>query len=154
MAYYLYLNKPEKLDIDKQWRKIQPSLSLESAVFFLELTIKEFWRVLVNGEDHVQDIPPDRFNVDAFYDPNPDSPRKTYVRKAGLVKSFDEWDNKFFGISDKEAELVDPQQHFVLEAVHMALEDGGITRERLNGSETGVYIGTNFVIVIHCYKYW
>ncbi|XP_062567181.1 uncharacterized protein LOC134229445 [Saccostrea cucullata] len=103
--------------------------------------IEEFWRVLVNGEDHVQDIPPDRFNVDAFYDPNPDSPRKTYVRKAGLVKSFDEWDNKFFGISDKEAELVDPQQHFVLEAVHMALEDGGITRERLNGSETGVYIG-------------
>ncbi|XP_061193903.1 phenolphthiocerol/phthiocerol polyketide synthase subunit B-like [Saccostrea echinata] len=103
--------------------------------------IEEFWRVLLNGEDHVVNIPNERFNVDAFYDPDPESPRKTYVRKAGLVKSFDEWDNKFFGISDKEAELVDPQQRFVLETVHMALEDGGIISEKLNGSETGVYIG-------------
>ncbi|XP_056013208.1 uncharacterized protein LOC130052391 [Ostrea edulis] len=103
--------------------------------------IDEFWRVLVNGEDHVQNIPPERFNTAAFYDADPDNPRKTYVRKAGLIKRFDEWDNKFFGISDREAEIVDPQQHFVLETVHMALEDGGITREKLSGSETGVYIG-------------
>ena len=54
---------------------------------------------------------------------------------------FDEWDNKFFGISDKEAELIDPQQHFVLESVHMALEDAGISEEKLFGSNTGVYIG-------------
>jgi 3-oxoacyl-(acyl-carrier-protein) synthase len=61
---------------------------------------------------------------------------------------FDEWDNRFFGISDGEAETVDPQQHFVLETVHMALEDGGITREKLSGSDTGVYIGriTRFFI--------
>ncbi|XP_061184340.1 uncharacterized protein LOC133192336 [Saccostrea echinata] len=103
--------------------------------------IDEFWKILCNGEDHVQDIPPERFNVDAFYDPDPDNPRKTYVRKAGLVKSYDEWDNKFFGISDLEAEIVDPQQHFVLETVHMALEDGGFTQEKLDSSDTGVYIG-------------
>jgi acyl transferase domain-containing protein len=50
--------------------------------------IDEFWRVLVNGEDHVQDIPPERFNIAAFYHPDPDNPRKTYVRKAGLIKRF------------------------------------------------------------------
>lgn len=54
---------------------------------------------------------------------------------------FDEWDNRFFGISDKEAEVVDPQQHFVLESVHMALEDAGIPKEKIAGSNTGVYIG-------------
>ena len=48
--------------------------------------IEEFWRVLVNGEDHVQDIPLERFNVDAFYDENPDAPGKLYTKKAGLVK--------------------------------------------------------------------
>lgn len=48
--------------------------------------IDEFWRVLVNGEDHVQNIPPERFNTAAFYDADPDNPRKTYVRKAGLIK--------------------------------------------------------------------
>lgn len=47
--------------------------------------LEEFWRVLENGEDHVQDIPKDRFNVDAFYDKDPDAPGKTYIRKAGLT---------------------------------------------------------------------
>lgn len=48
--------------------------------------IEEFWKVLVNGEDHVQDIPPERFNVEAYYDPDPDHPYKSYVRKAGLLQ--------------------------------------------------------------------
>lgn len=48
--------------------------------------IEEFWNVLKNGEDHVQEIPPERFDVDAFFDANPDHPHKTYVRKAGLIK--------------------------------------------------------------------
>ena len=48
--------------------------------------IEEFWRVLVNGEDHVQDIPSERFNVDAFYDENHDAQGKLYMKKAGLVK--------------------------------------------------------------------
>ena len=61
----------------------------------------------------------------------------------GLVNlhRYDEWDNRFFGISDNEAEDVDPQQHFVLESVHMALEDAGIPKETIAGSNTGVYIG-------------
>lgn len=48
--------------------------------------LEEFWKVLVNGEDHVQDIPPERFNVEAYYDPDPDHPYKSYVRKAGLLQ--------------------------------------------------------------------
>lgn len=103
--------------------------------------LEEFWKVLVNGEDHVQDIPLERFNVEAYYDPDPDHPYKSYIRKAGLLRKYDEWDNRFFGISDKEAESVDPQQHFVLESVHMALEDAGIPKEKIAGSGTGVFIG-------------
>lgn len=48
--------------------------------------IKEFWKILVNGENHVVDIPPERWNVEAFFDGDPDAPGKTYVRKAGLLK--------------------------------------------------------------------
>ncbi|XP_069103768.1 uncharacterized protein [Argopecten irradians] len=40
-----------------------------------------------------------------------------------------------------EASEMDPQQRYVLECVHMALEDGGITRKELDGSQTSVYIG-------------
>ncbi|XP_060078597.1 uncharacterized protein LOC132558089 [Ylistrum balloti] len=103
--------------------------------------IKEFWNVLVNGENHVNEIPGDRWNLDAIYDPDPDAYGKTYVRRAGLLSKHDMWDNVFFGIAEKEASEMDPQQRYVLECVHMALEDGGITRSELDGSPTSVYIG-------------
>ena len=51
------------------------------------------------------------------------------------------WDPRLFGISETEAERVDPQQRHVLECVHMAMEDAGITRTQISGSKTGVYIG-------------
>ncbi|XP_069139019.1 putative inactive phenolphthiocerol synthesis polyketide synthase type I Pks15 [Argopecten irradians] len=103
--------------------------------------LKEFWKVLVNGENHVNEIPGDRWNLDAIYDPDPDAYGKTYVRRAGLLSNHDVWDNEFFGIAEKEASEMDPQQRYVLECVHMALEDGGITRKELDGSPTSVYIG-------------
>ncbi|XP_045200786.2 narbonolide/10-deoxymethynolide synthase PikA2, modules 3 and 4-like [Mercenaria mercenaria] len=103
--------------------------------------IDEFWRVLVNGENHVVDIPSERWNNDAFYSENRDEPGKLYVKKAAFINRHDEWDNRLFGISDNEAAQVDPQQRYVLECVHMAMEDSGITRKQLQGSETGVFIG-------------
>ncbi|XP_060082562.1 uncharacterized protein LOC132561871 [Ylistrum balloti] len=103
--------------------------------------IQEFWNVLANGENHVKEIPGDRWNLDAVYDADPDAYGKTYVRRAGLLSNHDVWDNDFFGIAEKEASEMDPQQRYVLECVHMALEDGGITRAELDGSSTSVYIG-------------
>jgi acyl transferase domain-containing protein len=47
--------------------------------------VDEFWRVVVNGEDHVKEIPKDRYDVDAYFDSDPDAPGKSYIRKAGLV---------------------------------------------------------------------
>lgn len=56
------------------------------------------------------------------------------------------WDNRMFGISDNEAIRIDPQQRYVLECTHMALEDGGFTREQMSGSKTGVFIGAYNVL--------
>jgi len=47
--------------------------------------VSEFWRVLSKGENHVIEVPKSRWNVDAFYDPDPSAPGKTYVRHAGFV---------------------------------------------------------------------
>ncbi|XP_064604073.1 LOW QUALITY PROTEIN: mycocerosic acid synthase-like [Liolophura sinensis] len=102
--------------------------------------LDEFWRVLSKGENHVIDVPPDRWNVDAWY--HPEAPGKMYSRKLGAVKGHDEFDNRLYGISESESLKMDPQQRFVLDSVHMALEDGGFTREHLRGSKTGVYIGS------------
>lgn len=59
------------------------------------------------------------------------------------------WDPAFYGISDKEALLIDPQQRMVLDCVQMALDDGGITKDDVSGTETGVYIGNNSLKPCH-----
>ena len=50
--------------------------------------LSEFWSVLVNGENHVKDIPKERWNINAFYDADPNKPGKTNVRKAGFVNRY------------------------------------------------------------------
>ena len=48
--------------------------------------LKEFWRVLENEENHVIEIPKERWNNDAFYSENKDEPGKIYIKRAGLIK--------------------------------------------------------------------
>ncbi|KAK7088495.1 hypothetical protein V1264_022408 [Littorina saxatilis] len=103
--------------------------------------IREFWRVLLHGENHVVEIPPSRWNADAYYDPDPMAHGKTYVKRAGLVSESDEFDNKLYGINDFESAQMDPQQRFVLDCTLMALEDAGLTRAQIAGSKTGVFLG-------------
>ncbi|KAK6172216.1 hypothetical protein SNE40_015928 [Patella caerulea] len=103
--------------------------------------LDEFWRVLRNGENHVIEVPPNRWNLEAFYDPDPAVPGKTHVRRAGFVDGHDKWDFKFYGINEFEALKMDPQHKFVLDCTFMALENAGISKQQINGSNTGVYIG-------------
>ena len=65
-----------------------------------------------------------------------------------FMQRYDEWDHRLFGINEMEASTMDPQQSMVLECVHMALEDGGITRKQLDDTHTGVYIGKTFFLNI------
>lgn len=102
----------------------------------------EFWELLKEGKDGIIDIPSDRWNVDEFYDPNPDVPGKMYVRAGGFItQKIKEFDAAFFGISPREAGFIDPQQRILMEVAWEALEDAGLQVNQLAGSNTGVYIG-------------
>ncbi len=99
------------------------------------------WEFLCRGGDAVVEVPADRWNVDAVYDPLPGVPGKTASRCAGLLHDVASFDAGFFGISPREAAVMDPQQRLLLEVTWRALEDAGIPAEDLAGSNTGVYIG-------------
>ncbi|MGB5635586.1 MAG: polyketide synthase, partial [Waterburya sp.] len=100
-----------------------------------------FWQLLQNGVDAISEVPGDRWDIDAYYDPNPDTPGKTYARYGGFVAGLDEFDSQFFNISPKEAASLDPQQRLLLEVSWEALENAGVASDRLAGSPTGVFVG-------------
>ena len=100
------------------------------------------WRLLVNAEDAIIDVPPARWDHRLFYDPDPTVPGRTHVRQAGFLREpIDQFDAEFFGLSPREAEIMDPQQRLMLEVTWEALEDAGIPSVALRGSDTGVYVG-------------
>jgi acyl transferase domain-containing protein len=100
-----------------------------------------FWRLLDAGVDAVTEVPADRWNLRAFYDPDPSRPGKTYSRWGGFVDGIDRFDPHAFGISPREAARMDPQQRLLLEVAWEGLEDAGLALDRVSGSGAAVFVG-------------
>ncbi|KAM9713047.1 mycolipanoate synthase [Menidia menidia] len=103
--------------------------------------LDSFWRVLLEGKTYAADIPAERFDTTFWYDADAKKPGKTQTTKASLIEGFNEFDHKFFGIAEVEADSMDPQQKLLLQCTYRMLEDAGISMESISGSRTGVYIG-------------
>ncbi len=107
-------------------------------------TPEAYWELLKNGIDAIKEIPQQRWDVEKYYDSNPDIPGKMYTRFGGFIDNVDQFDPQFFGISPREAITLDPQQRLLLEVSYTALEQAGQAPEKLKGSQTGVFIGISF----------
>src|SRR6202790_1240510 len=102
---------------------------------------ESFWKLLVEGRDAVSDVPPDRWNVERFYDAEPGLVGKTIARRGGFVDGLDQFDPQFFGISLREAPYVDPLHRLLLETTWEAIEDAGLVLDLEKGTDIGVFVG-------------
>ncbi|MCP4347098.1 MAG: aminotransferase class III-fold pyridoxal phosphate-dependent enzyme [Desulfobacterales bacterium] len=101
-----------------------------------------FWQLLRNGTDAITEVPPDRWDINAYYDPAPGATGKMYTRYGGFLnRKVDMFDPQFFGISPLETATIDPQQRLLMEVGWEALENAGQVWERLKGNPTGVFVG-------------
>ncbi|XP_015260276.1 PREDICTED: erythronolide synthase, modules 1 and 2-like [Cyprinodon variegatus] len=103
--------------------------------------LDNFWKVLVEGRNCSVSIPRERFDIASWCDPDDTKLGKSCTAKAALIDGFNEFDHKFFGISDSEVEQMDPQQKQLLQCVYRALENAGIPMEKASGTRTGVFFG-------------
>ncbi len=100
-----------------------------------------FWQLLRNGVDVIREVPDDRWDVDAFYEPSAGVRGKANTRWGGFLEDVASFDPGFFGISPREASRMDPQQRLLLEVSWEALENAGQAVDQLAGTRSGVFIG-------------
>ncbi|HEX7843259.1 MAG TPA: SDR family NAD(P)-dependent oxidoreductase, partial [Kofleriaceae bacterium] len=102
---------------------------------------ESFWRLLSGGIDAIGEVPPDRWDADTYYDPDPQAAGKITTKQGGFLNEVDRFDAGFFRIAPREAVQLDPQHRLLLEVAWEALEHAGQTRASLDGSCTGVFVG-------------
>jgi acyl transferase domain-containing protein/acyl carrier protein len=105
-------------------------------------SLDAYWDLLINGRDGISEVPAERWDAEAYYDPDPDAPGKICTKKGGFldIPAY-AFDAAFFGISPREAESLDPQQRLLLELSWEAIEQANINPESLFKSNTGVFMG-------------
>src|SRR6266508_1378259 len=103
--------------------------------------LEEFWENLENSKDLITVIPPDRWRWEDYYGDPLKEVNKSNSKWGGFMKEVDKFDPLFFGISPKEAQVMDPQQRIFLEHVWKAVEDSGQKVSDLSGTKTGVFVG-------------
>ncbi|WP_407686788.1 type I polyketide synthase [Mycobacterium sp. HUMS_1102779] len=103
-----------------------------------------YWEFLSGGGDAIGEVPPDRWDADAYYDPDPFAPGRMASKWGGFLPDVAGFDAEFFGISPREAEAMDPQQRVLLEVAWEALENAGMTAESVGETRAAVMMGVYY----------
>lgn len=100
----------------------------------------DFWTMMAEKRDGLCDVPPERFNIEAFHDIS-GRPGTIPMNKGYYLSDIDvrQFDPSFFSLSKKELERLDPQQRQLLEVVYECMENAGMTSWQ--GADLGCYVG-------------
>ncbi|MGB8956712.1 MAG: polyketide synthase, partial [Tumebacillaceae bacterium] len=104
---------------------------------------EQYWQNLIAGRNSIKEIPPDRWNWQAYWGNPQKEDNKTNSKWGGFIEDVDKFDPLFFNISPKEANYIDPQHRLFLETVWHAIENAGYAPKQLSGRKIGVYAGVS-----------
>ncbi|MER5705311.1 MupA/Atu3671 family FMN-dependent luciferase-like monooxygenase [Micromonospora sp. NPDC002296] len=109
-------------------------------------TADEYWQRLLAGVESVHFFTPQELTAAGM----PEEAARTpgFVAASGVLDDVAGFDAGFFGVSPREAELLDPQHRLFLETCHHALEDAGCPGET-DGRRIGVYAGGGMNLYPH-----
>ena len=104
----------------------------------------ELFFELLNKHDSIREFPKRRIEEVKFLSYNNDS----QFKKGGFLETISNFDYSFFGITYKEACLMDPMQRLLLQSAYHCIEDSNLNIQQLSGRKVGVYIGASQNIVV------
>lgn len=104
--------------------------------------LEEYWSMLVNGINAVRTIPYERGkdikNHLCYLGMAKDEIK---FSKCAYLDAINQFDYSLFGMSPREARLIDPINRLFLQCAWGAIEDSGYGGDKLRGSNTGVFLG-------------
>lgn len=105
--------------------------------------IYEFWDNLYEGKSTITEIPSSRWDINKYYTTKKIklNENKVISKWGGVLNDFEQFDAKFFNISDREAKVIDPQQRLLLQETWHCIEQSGVPLEELQKSTTSVFVG-------------
>lgn len=103
--------------------------------------VEELWKNLIEGKNSITEVPKERWDIDAYFDPDMKKLDKTNSRWGGFLADVDKFDPLFFNISGMEAEVMDPQQRLFLQECWKSLENAGYANDSISNKKCGVYVG-------------
>jgi malonyl CoA-acyl carrier protein transacylase len=99
-----------------------------------------FWKNLCDGRYSISEVPPDRWSVEDYYDPDPSAPDKTYSKIGGWVRGY-AFDWQRYKVPPRVASAMDPAQQWAITISAQALADYGFPGRALDLERTGVVLG-------------
>jgi acyl transferase domain-containing protein/acyl carrier protein len=102
---------------------------------------EQYWKLLSEGRDAIQDVPAERWNQEYFHAADRTQAGTMVAPQGGFIDDVRGFDCQFFGLSRAEAANMDPQQRLLLQVAWESMEQGGIRADRWAGRAVGVFVG-------------
>lgn len=115
----------------------------QAAIFAEAATLSEYWDNILNKIDCITEVPPSRWALEDYFDPDPSAEDKTYCKVGGFIPDID-FNPLEFGLPPNLLEVTDSSQLLGLVVARDAMEDAGYGHERVfDRRRTGVVLGVS-----------
>ncbi|WP_016952040.1 type I polyketide synthase [Anabaena sp. PCC 7108] len=140
----MHTNKNNLSQINAKLQQTNVAIIGMASIFPQSKNLQEYWDKIIQKVDCITDVPPSRWSIDDYYDPNPKTPDKTYCKRGGFIPDID-FNPLEFGLPPNILEVTDISQLLGLVVAKAAIEDAGYGESpQLNRDiydRTGVVLG-------------
>ncbi|MBO1347299.1 MAG: hypothetical protein EBE86_007825 [Hormoscilla sp. GUM202] len=104
-------------------------------------SLQAYWENIIGKVDCITEVPPSRWNIDDYYNPDPGSPDKTYCKRGGFIPEID-FNPMEFGLPPNILEVTDVAQLLAVVVAKQAIKDAGYEQASESiRQRTGVVLG-------------